>query len=221
MRVFDLRCAHDHRFEGWFATGEAYDDQLARGLIACPVCSDTGISRLPSAPHLNLLPAQKANSARAADGREGSRADGPREGSSNDIRNGARNGDGNGSVSGSANGSIGSAPNAGNGASNGAISDAAREAAHGARRGEPNAPLSAPQVAELQALWLNTVGEVMRKTENVGDSFAEEARRMHYKEAPERAIRGVASSALVAELADEGIDVISLPIPAALNEPRQ
>ncbi|MGI4855932.1 MAG: DUF1178 family protein, partial [Janthinobacterium lividum] len=54
MKVFDLRCAHDHRFEGWFASGMAFEEQLARDLVACPVCGSTAIARLPSAPHLNL-----------------------------------------------------------------------------------------------------------------------------------------------------------------------
>jgi hypothetical protein len=31
MKVFDLACEHDHRFEGWFASADDYDAQLARG----------------------------------------------------------------------------------------------------------------------------------------------------------------------------------------------
>src|SRR5690606_36569749 len=54
MKVFNLACGHDHRFEGWFASAEDFDGQLERGLIECPVCGDRTIRKLPSAPRLNL-----------------------------------------------------------------------------------------------------------------------------------------------------------------------
>ena len=62
---------------------------------------------------------------------------------------------------------------------------------------------------------------VIANTEDVGERFAEEARRIHYREAPERGIRGVASPDEARELADEGIEVFSLSIPDALKEPVQ
>ena len=52
---------------------------------------------------------------------------------------------------------------------------------------------------------------VEKNTENVGDEFAEEARRIHYGEADERGISGIASDEEVQELADEDIDVYRLP----------
>ena len=50
MKVLNLRCAHDHRFEGWFSSGDDFESQCARGLVSCPVCADTAVTRLPSAP---------------------------------------------------------------------------------------------------------------------------------------------------------------------------
>ena len=50
-------------------------------------------------------------------------------------------------------------------------------------------------------------------TENVGAEFPAEARRIHYRETPYRSIRGVASRAQTEELLEEGIQVMSLPIP--------
>lgn len=50
-------------------------------------------------------------------------------------------------------------------------------------------------------------------TENVGDRFPEEARRIHYGEVPERSIRGHASPDEAEALRDEGIEVLSLPLP--------
>ncbi|MGI4981897.1 MAG: DUF1178 family protein [Janthinobacterium lividum] len=151
MKVFDLRCAHDHRFEGWFASGAAFEDQLARALVACPACGDTAVVRLPSAPHLNL---------------SGARAQG----------------------------------------------------------GAPSAVTATPKAiaaGHSQAEWLGKVREAMRQTENVGAAFAEEARRIHYREAPARAIRGVASQREAAELADEGIDIVALPMSVVPKESLQ
>ena len=54
MKVLDLQCSHRHAFEGWFASDDDFQGQLARGLVACPICDDTAISKLPSAPRLNL-----------------------------------------------------------------------------------------------------------------------------------------------------------------------
>jgi hypothetical protein len=54
MKVLDLRCAQDHRFEGWFASEEDAQSQISRDLVQCPVCGDHAVSRLPSAPRLNL-----------------------------------------------------------------------------------------------------------------------------------------------------------------------
>lgn len=54
MKVWDLRCAHDHAFEGWFDGEEDFASQDARGLLECPLCANREITRLPSAPRLNL-----------------------------------------------------------------------------------------------------------------------------------------------------------------------
>ena len=54
MKVLDLRCSHGHAFEGWFASEDDFGRQLERGQVACPLCGDTGIARLPSAPRLNI-----------------------------------------------------------------------------------------------------------------------------------------------------------------------
>ena len=54
MKVLDLQCAHLHSFEGWFASEDDFQDQLARGLLTCPVCNDKQVVKLLSAPRLNL-----------------------------------------------------------------------------------------------------------------------------------------------------------------------
>ena len=53
MIVLDLCCDQDHRFEGWFASASAFEDQQARNLVSCPVCASTQLRRLPSAPYVH------------------------------------------------------------------------------------------------------------------------------------------------------------------------
>lgn len=48
MIAYDLQCANGHTFEGWFEDGQAYEAQKTKGLIGCPVCDDTSVSKIPS-----------------------------------------------------------------------------------------------------------------------------------------------------------------------------
>ena len=80
---------------------------------------------------------------------------------------------------------------------------------------EPADPDSAPShdaVAGMPAEVLAKLREIVRNTENVGRRFPEEARRIHYKEAPARSIRGQASRDEAQELSDEGIEFAPLPL---------
>jgi hypothetical protein len=154
MKVLNLRCAHQHDFEGWFASEEDYQSQLARALVECPLCGDKSIAKMPSAPRLNLGGGQEpvaANPAKSA-----------------------------------------LAPAAGSG-----------------------------DLQALHAAWAQMARHVLAHTENVGERFAEEARRMHYGESEERAIRGQASREEAVALMEEGIEVLPLPLPAALKETLQ
>lgn len=150
MKVLDLQCQHGHAFEGWFASNDAFDEQRATGLVACPICADTSVTKLLSAPRLNLSGAKAPAAA---------------------------------SASASAN------------------------------------AVAAPDSPE--ARWMRAVREVMAKTEDVGERFADEARRMHYGETAERGIRGQATREQTEALLDEGIPVLPLPLPAALKETLQ
>jgi hypothetical protein len=50
MIVFDLACIDNHRFEGWFASSAAFDDQCRQGLVVCPHCGSHAVSKAPMAP---------------------------------------------------------------------------------------------------------------------------------------------------------------------------
>lgn len=141
MKVYNLSCEHDHRFEGWFSSEGDYLAQASDAVIHCPICDSCSITRLPSAPRLSISGAQE--------------------------------------------------------------------------------PQAKDTNAQVQSRILDFVRKVISNTEDVGVRFAEEARRMHYNETPERAIRGVASAEEREALSEEGINVISLPLPEALKQPLQ
>ena len=54
MKVLNLQCRHGHAFEGWFASHDDFESQRERGLLTCPVCNEAEVSKMPSAPRLNL-----------------------------------------------------------------------------------------------------------------------------------------------------------------------
>lgn len=148
MKVLNLRCAHDHGFEGWFASEDDYLAQIERGIVACPLCSDTVITRLPSAPRLNVS-RQRALA-------------------------------------------------------------------------EPSAAeAEAPSHAMVQSNWMRAMRKMLESTEDVGERFPEEARRIHYGEAQERGIRGRATPEDADALREEGIEVMALRVPEALKGPVQ
>jgi len=155
MKVLNLRCSNGHGFEGWFGSEDDFLDQNGRGLVECPMCADRVVTRLPSAPRLNL--------------------------------SGAR--------------------------------EPAPEAKPKAKPGP--AAQGAPAAADLQALWMQVVRHAIENTDDVGERFAEEARRIHYGEAESRGIRGQATPEERHALLEEGIEVLALPIPAALKGPVQ
>lgn len=80
--------------------------------------------------------------------------------------------------------------------------------------------VSAPD-ARLQAAWMQMVRQVMANTEDVGERFAEEARKIHYGESEDRGIRGQASQEETESLLEEGIAVLPLPMPKGLKGPLQ
>lgn len=143
MKVLNLRCAHHHRFEGWFASDDDFASQVERGLMACPLCDDKSIVRLPSAPRLNVSTS----------------------------------------------------------------------------RGDIVTQPDAAELAEARARGhvLRAVREVLKRTEDVGDRFPEEARRIHYGEAEERGIRGRATAEDAEALREEGIEVIAMALPETLK----
>lgn len=87
--------------------------------------------------------------------------------------------------------------------------------------GEDAAQVADAALQALQAAYLQVVRHVVTHTEDVGERFADEARSIHHGDAPERAIRGQTSPEEREALREEGIEVMSLPIPEGLKGPLQ
>ncbi len=136
MIVFELICRDQHRFEGWFTSGEDFATQRSRGLLECPICGGAHVEKLPTAK----------------------------------IR----------------------------------------------KQSEPAAPVQAgaTQPSEVAPVDVSRIVDyILTHSENVGNSFAAEARKIYYEEAPQRSIRGVATRAETEDLREEGVPVFSLPVP--------
>jgi hypothetical protein len=52
MILYTLVCDNKHSFESWFANSAAYDKQVARGLVSCPVCNSAKVEKAIMAPSL-------------------------------------------------------------------------------------------------------------------------------------------------------------------------
>jgi hypothetical protein len=63
MIRYALACECGHSFESWFQSSSAYDRQIRRGLVACPVCNSTKVEKAIMAPR--LAGARKRDSAPA------------------------------------------------------------------------------------------------------------------------------------------------------------
>lgn len=75
---------------------------------------------------------------------------------------------------------------------------------------QPIALLDERQLA-LKAMLRHVHGEIVRRTEDVGRQFPEEARRMHEGDLPHRSIRGEASLQEAKELLEDGIEIMPVP----------
>jgi len=79
------------------------------------------------------------------------------------------------------------------------------------RTAAPVAERSDKVVAGGEAEAMKLLRRLIAQTDNVGAAFPEEARKIHYDEAPQRAIRGQATHEEADSLREEGIDFMSLP----------
>lgn len=85
--------------------------------------------------------------------------------------------------------------------------------------GEPSPAVPVEGARARQAHWLGAMRQSLASAEDVGERFADEARRIHHGESEQRGIRGRASTEQTLALLEEGIPV--LPLPEALKQTLQ
>ncbi len=162
MIIFDLICADgEHRFEGWFGSSNDYADQQSRGLLDCPVCGSSNISKAVMAPNL---------------GKKGNQEPAPA------IRNEKRAG-----------------------------SDAVEKPV-------ATAVAVPAEYQELVGKLAKAQEKMLAGSEWVGDQFAHRARDIHYGDADAKPIHGTASPDEIADLTEEGIAALPLPLPVVPPE---
>ena len=68
MIRYALVCERRHPFETWFAGSSAYDKQVARGLVTCPLCGSAKVEKAIMAPALGRSAKKRASQAIEAPG---------------------------------------------------------------------------------------------------------------------------------------------------------
>lgn len=143
MIRYRLRCNAEHEFEAWFQNSSAFEKQAESGLLSCPDCGSSQVTRALMAPalqgtHRETLPV-------------------PAEPSSAEQKQ------------------------------------------------------VATQALALKQQLLSLRRKIEENFDNVGDRFAEEARKIHYGDSDPRGIYGDTTPQEREALADEGIEVSSIP----------
>ena len=131
---YSLVCDNDHKFDAWFRSAEAFDEQSSRGIVTCPICNSPKIGKGLMAPSVSRGNSEKV------------------------------------SVS-----------------------------------------IGHPQQNQLREALRALRNKVTTEADYVGDKFADEARKIHFKEVDARGIYGEATREEVASLIEDGVDFMPLP----------
>ncbi len=134
MISYTLICDREHKFDAWFQSAQAFDDQKARGIVTCAICNSVHVGKALMAPAV-------------------------------------------------------------------------------ARSGSDKVALAIghPEQAQIREAMAALRRKVTENNEYVGERFAEEARKIHFKEVEQRGIYGEASPEEVTSLIEDGVDFMPLP----------
>jgi hypothetical protein len=190
MIRYALACDQNHEFESWFSNSAAYDEQAAKGLVACPLCGSTKVEKALMTPRLGRSDSPSRHSSSHQESRQ--------ETSDRDSRA-------------EAGGDAGREQHP----EHDMPAPQPAETASGApgRHGSGPAPVAVmtPPEQELRRKLRELRNHLVKNAENVGAKFPEEARKMHYGETDRRSIYGVASAEDAEALHEEGIAFSALP----------
>jgi len=189
MIKYQLICDLTHEFEGWFQTGAAFDAQNEAGLITCPVCDSVKVRRALMTPNLASPKRRRDDVRRLPMAETGHQAH-------HQVAI--------------------IAP------SSQAASGQTASAHVAASKSDPSKPASAQATPSKAAPSQAALGEaiaqlrqlqrkVKSECRDVGTEFATEVRKMHYGDSEPENIYGQSSAEERESLADEGIDIVTLP----------
>ena len=155
MIKYALVCGKGHEFESWFADSAAYDKQVKKKLVTCPVCDSSKVEKAIMAPRVSTSRRKSA-----------------------------------------------------------ATIEAPMEASAPAAPMHAPAPVAmmSPQEQEFRSKLKELRDHLVKNADNVGASFPEEARKMHYGETEHRSIYGEASPEEAEKMLDEGIEFHPIPV---------
>jgi len=189
MIKYQLICDLTHEFEGWFQTGAAFDAQNEAGLITCPVCDSVKVRRALMTPNLASPKRRRDDVRRLPMAETGHQAD----------------------------------HQAGTNAPSSQAASGQTASAHvAASKPDPFKPASTQATPSKAAPSQAALGEaiaqlrqlqrkVKSECRDVGTEFATEVRKMHYGDSEPENIYGHSSAEERESLADEGIDIVTLP----------
>lgn len=183
MILYTLCCDNGHTFDAWFRDSAAYDQQAEAGVITCPLCGSARVTKAIMAPSIpRHHGARRDGPGPVAERRP--REDGP-------APDKAADDDGSGAPA--------CPDNAGAGSASGVAS--------GASPGKSPADAAARLMEALESLRT----QVEATCDDVGDNFAEEARRIHYGETEVRGIYGDTTPEEAEALREEGVAFSTIP----------
>ncbi len=152
MILYSLVCDAAHEFDGWFRDSATFDAQASSGVVVCPYCHSTKITKAVMAPHVarNFFPHASGDEKRQ--------------------------------------------PSC-------------------ARRQEESQPVALldERHAQLRAMIRELRESIVSSTEDVGERFPSEARKIQDGDAEPRPIRGRASLAEAKSLLEDGIEILPFP----------
>lgn len=185
MIVYRLKCDLNHRFDAWFQSGASFEEQQKQKLLECPHCGSTGISKAPMSPRIS----KTSHSSLGTEILDTVESEGfPYESMSYNYSD-------------------------------------KTNAIQLHKDCTGSQPLSLDHLEKtLQSDKMKTVNpalirkallslkeNIRQSCDDVGNKFAEEARRIHYGETEKRSIYGQASFEEIFDLRQEGVEVSALP----------
>ncbi|NCF49713.1 MAG: DUF1178 family protein [Bacteroidetes bacterium] len=185
MIKYTLICDQKHEFEGWFGDSVAFESQSQANLVACPICGSSDVRRALMAPYLASPKMRKTDFAKDA---------------AKDIAKDS-----------------GNVPPASSAISPDAVPPVSPEMQFGAaQKGavSPGSGVSAESVQKIHQVMTEMralQSKIRSECRDVGDNFAEEARKIHYGESDPEGIYGHATPEEREALDDEGIAVVDIP----------